>query len=90
MRNGEFEFTFKMPRELNYSNESGLFNLYACDDRGREAQGMNDHFIVGGMDNEVEEDVDGPQIQYMYLNSSDFEDGDKVNETPLFIARMYR
>ena len=88
VRNGEFEFTFKMPRELNYSNESGLFNLYACDDRGREAQGMNDHFIVGGMDNEVEEDVDGPQIQYMYLNSSDFEDGDKVNETPLFIARV--
>ena len=36
----------------------------------------------------MEEDVDGPQIQYMYLNSSDFEDGDKVNETPLFIARV--
>lgn len=88
VRDGEFEFTFKMPKELNYSNEPGLFNLYACDAAGREAQGVNSHFVIGGMDNDVDADYDGPQIHYMYLNSSDFVEGDKVNETPLFVARV--
>lgn len=88
VRGGEFEFTFKMPRELNYSDEPGLFNLYAYDSRGREAGGMNTHFIVGGMDSEVDDDTDGPQILSMYINTSDFENGDKVNETPMFIARV--
>lgn len=88
VRGGEFEFTFKMPKELNYSNEPGLFNLYACDSRGRQAQGMNSHFMVGGMDNDTEADDEGPTIHSMYLNTSDFEEGDKVNETPLFVARV--
>lgn len=88
VRSGRFEFTFKMPRELNYSDLSGLFNLYACDDAGREAQGMNDRFVVGGMDTDVEADTEGPQIHSMYLNTADFTDGDEVNETPVFIAQV--
>ena len=39
VRNGEFEFEFKMPVELNYSSETGLLNLYGYDEQGREAQG---------------------------------------------------
>ena len=88
VRNGTFEFTFKMPRELNYSNEPGLFNLYACDALGREAQGMSDRFVVGGMDAGAEPDTDGPKIQAMYLNASDFRSGDEVNETPVFVATV--
>ncbi len=88
VRSGEFAFTFKMPRELNYSDAPGLFNLYAYDSKGFEAQGVNSHFVVGGMDNDVESDSEGPQIVSAYMNTSSFEDGDKVNETPMFIARV--
>ncbi|MCD8287354.1 MAG: type IX secretion system sortase PorU, partial [Porphyromonadaceae bacterium] len=88
VRAGEFEFTFKMPLELNYSNEPGLFNLYAYDTQGREAQGVNTHFIIGDLDTDVEEDDEVPIIHYMFLISSDFSNGDKVNETPLFVAQV--
>lgn len=53
VRNGEFEFEFKMPVELNYSSETGLLNLYGYDEQGREAQGSNEQFVVGDMDNDV-------------------------------------
>ena len=86
VRNGEFEFEFKMPVELNYSSETGLLNLYGYDEQGREAQGSNEQFVVGDMDNDVEADTEGPIIHSMYLNSETFSYGDKVNEEPVFIA----
>ncbi len=90
VKNGEFEFTFKLPKELNYSNEPALINLYAYDEVQKiEAQGTSKDFIVNGYDNEVEADEIGPTIEYFYLNSSDYSYGATVNETPVFIAQVY-
>ena len=90
VKNGEFEFTFKLPKELNYSNEPALINLYAYDEAQKiEAQGTSKDFIVNGYDNEVEADEIGPTIEYFYLNSSDYSYGATVNETPVFIAQVY-
>lgn len=89
VRNGEFTFQFKVPKEINYSYESGLVNLYAYDSNkqnAHEAQGAFDGFLVGGMDENAEEDTEGPAIHGLYLNTRDFANGDIVNETPTLIA----
>lgn len=90
VKNGEFEFTFKLPKELNYVNEPALMNLYAYDPSQKvEAQGTTQEFIVNGYDNEAESDEIGPTIEHFYLNKSDFSYGATVNETPVFIAQVY-
>lgn len=48
VRNGRFELTFPVPLDINYSNEQGLLNFYACDTNKREAGGVFSNFLVGG------------------------------------------
>ncbi len=84
--NGLFSFTYMVPKDNSYSYESGLINLYASDDTfTNEAQGYYDKFVIGGTSSTASVDTTGPGIA-VYLNSSHFKDGDKVNETPLLIA----
>ena len=88
VRNGQFAFTFRVPMDINYSMESGLINFYAIDNTLRqEAKGMFDGFLLGGTEDDLTNDGSGPGIQ-MYLNSPDFVSGGKVNETPLFVAKL--
>lgn len=90
VKNGEFEFTFKLPKELNYSDMPALMNLYAYDATQKvEAQGSSQEFVVNGYDNDAEADEAGPTIEYFYLNSSDFSYGATTNETPVFVAQIY-
>ena len=82
VRNGEFNFTFRVPMDINYSSESGLINLYAMNDtRNREANGTFDGFMLGGTVEDLSTDNLGPKI-HLYLNSPGFITGDPVNETP--------
>ena len=82
VRNGEFSFTFRVPMDINYSNESGLINLYGVDSaHEKEAMGSCDGFLLGGTADNLENEGVGPSIQ-LYLNSPDFVSGGKVNETP--------
>jgi hypothetical protein len=89
VRNGEFTFTFTVPKDISYSNKNGKISLYATDDRvgaGKDACGSFKNFTVGGTDEVTDTDTEGPEIRSLYLNTPDFRDGDKVNETPMFVA----
>jgi len=86
VKNGLFSFSFMVPKDNSYSYESGLINLYAFDDsHSNEAQGYYDRFVVGGTSPTAPVDTTGPAIA-VFLNSTHFKDGDKVNETPLLLA----
>lgn len=89
IRSGRFRFTFPVPMDISYSNESGLLNLYALDrSTDREARGSYDGLLVGGtQDGSLSGDSQGPKI-YMYLNSPDFPYGGEVNATPLLVAEL--
>jgi len=64
--------------------------MYASDDtRGKEASGSIMNYTVGGTDVTPGDDTDGPEIRSFYLNTSEFKDGDKVNDTPVFTAIMW-
>ncbi len=87
IRSGKFSITFAVPRDINYSDATGLINLYAVsNDKSLLAQGSYEQFIVGGSE-DIKNDSIGPSI-YCYLNSPSFVDGGDVNATPYFVANI--
>jgi len=88
VKNGEFSYSFMLPKDIKYNYGSGRMNYYAGDDvHDYEAQGVFEDFVVGGTAINPINDVAGPDV-LMYLNTENFVSGDKVNETPLFIANI--
>ena len=85
--NGEFTFSFAIPKDINYSGESGLINIYALkEDLSEAANGNSDHFLVGGSALAANDSI-GPSV-FCYLNSPDFVNGGDVNTTPYFVAEI--
>ncbi|MCD7722121.1 MAG: type IX secretion system sortase PorU [Prevotellaceae bacterium] len=83
---GRFTLSFVMPVDINFSDEAGRVVFYAInDDLSVEANGYSEDFTVGGVSDN--DDTDGPLI-YAYLNTDEFESGDKVNATPFFVAQL--
>ena len=98
---GRFTCRIVLPTEvLPRDNENGdsvlydnfspsLLNMYAyCSTDSLEARGSNEEFIIYGYDDLAAADSVGPEIHYLGLNSENFNDGDKVNESPLVIASI--
>ena len=85
--NGQFEFEFAVPKDINYSDASGLINIYAVNHAHTvRANGASDRFLVGGTESMGNDSI-GPSI-YCYLNSPSFTNGGNVNSTPYFVAQV--
>lgn len=85
VRAGSFSFLFAVPRDINYSDGTGLITVYAVnDDHSLQANGSEERFYINGSE-EVSNDSIGPSI-YCYLNSPSFVNGGNVNATPYFAA----
>ena len=88
VKNGVFSFSFMLPKDIKYNYGGGRINYYAQDDTNNtEAQGYFENFSVGGTNKNFTDETDGPTVN-LFLNSEGFTSGDKVNETPLFIAKV--
>lgn len=88
VKGGLFNFTFPVPLDINYSNQSGLMLLYAELNNGTQsANGSFGDFIVGGTADNVEPDSTGPTIK-LYLNTPEFRYGADVNTTPVLVAEL--
>ena len=86
--NGYFSFTFAVPKDISYTDGTGLMTLYAVsNDKTREANGESGGFILNGS-SIVSNDSIGPSI-YCYLNSKSFKNGGKVHTSPYFVAELY-
>lgn len=92
VNNGEFSFNITIPSEVTVSYDNyrtSLVSLYAYDaEKKVEAAGSCDDFYIYGYDENVTPDTIGPEITYLGLNSSNFKDGDNVNESPLMLASV--
>ena len=88
VKNGAFSFSFMLPKDIKYNYGGGRINYYAQDDiNNTEAQGYFENFTVGGTNKNFTDETDGPIVN-LFLNSEGFVSGGKVNETPLFIAKV--
>ena len=88
VRGGKFNITFRMPKETSFSNKNGLIEFYAYSYDGIEASGSTNRMIIGNKSEEAAQDTIGPDITYCYLNTTDFSDGDNVNESPMLFAAI--
>ena len=87
VRNGRFDITFVVPKDINYSDENGLITMFAYTSDGKiTAHGECDDFLVGGYTTQHNDSI-GPSV-YCYLNSPMFVNGGDVNSTPFFVAEI--
>lgn len=86
VRNGLFEFSFIVPREIAYNFGKGRFSYYAFDDQ-MDASGYFDNFVLGGISSESNVDNTGPDIQ-LYLNDTTFRNGGVANQYPRLMATL--
>ena len=87
IRNGQFSFSFAVPKDISYSDKTGLFLVYAVNnDKSLSAHGECESFTLTGTE-DLSNDGVGPSI-YCYLNSESFGNGSTVNATPYFYAEL--
>ena len=89
--NGEFSFSFVVPKDINYSFGNGKISLYASGELNGEladAAGYNKDFIVGGTANDYDLDFEGPEVN-LYMNDTLFHFGGITNENPNLLAIVF-
>ena len=87
VRGGQFTIHFMLPRDISYSEGTGLMTLYACGkDKTILGHGQNEGFTAN-RSADLDNDGIGPSV-YCYLNSSSFVNGGQVNATPFFYAEL--
>ncbi len=82
VKNGEFNFSFIVPKDISYEIGKGKISYYASSDLGNtDARGSFNNFIISGTENLENLDYEGPEIK-LFMNDINFIDGGMTNENP--------
>ena len=85
---GFFNFSFIMPKDINFSYGQGRISLYAVVDSA-ELTGCSDAIVIGGTPADAKiTDFDGPQIVLFHTDTI-FREGGIVGSNPVFIAQLF-
>lgn len=91
VKNGKFEFTFIVPKDINYSVGSGKISYYAesaTSGGTKDANGYNIDFMIGSSDDNAITDNVGPKIN-LFMNKENFINGGITDENPLLLAKLF-
>ncbi|MFY9152706.1 MAG: type IX secretion system sortase PorU [Prolixibacteraceae bacterium] len=86
VKNGEFEFSFFVPKETSYKLGKGNILYYAYNELV-DASGYFDNFYLGGSLGSSISDTKGPKID-LYMNSESFKDGGTVSASSVLLANI--
>jgi hypothetical protein len=87
VKNGEFQFTFVVSKDIDYAYGKGKISCYA--ENGEiDAAGNYEDFIIGGTNPDAPEDNSGPQID-LYMNDENFVFGGITDENPEIYAVLF-
>lgn len=84
VKNGDFEFSFVVPKDIAYNFGYGKLSLYASSPDS-DAGGFYKALVIGGFDENRQPDTEGPSIE-LYLNDENFIAGGMTNENPELLA----
>lgn len=84
--NGEFSFSFVIPKDISYEVGTGRIIYYASDGEEEDANGSFTNFCIGGETSDIV-DNEGPDIQ-LYMNSESFNSGDETSANPTLLAYL--
>jgi hypothetical protein len=86
--NGQFTFTFVVPKDINYQYGRGRISYYAADvDASRDATGFYDGIVIGGTFPGALADDQGPVVE-VFMNTEDFVFGGITNDKPVLLAKL--
>ncbi len=86
--NGEFQFSFVVPKDVGMEIDNGKFSFYSNDiSNNLDKSGYNTSIQIGGINEDAEEDNIGPEIQ-IFLNDESFVSGGITNESPNLIVKL--
>lgn len=84
VKNGEFSFSFIVPRDIAYNYGPGKISYYATDGT-TDATGNYSSLTVGGFSDEEILDFEGPEVT-LFINDSSFKPGGFTDENPVLLA----
>lgn len=84
--NGDFSFTFVVPKDISFSPGPGKITYYATNGQ-TDASGIHSRLMVGGASLNSLTDNEGPEIG-LFINDKNFTNGGFTNENPIFYADL--
>ena len=86
VRDGKFQFSFYVPKDIDYNYGNGKISYYARS-TDVDAAGVFTDFIIGGVDTMGIEDHESPAIE-LFINDEKFVNGGITDPNPLLIAKI--
>jgi hypothetical protein len=84
--NGNFEFSFYIPKDINFEYGKGKISYYAASNND-DAGDYYDEFVIGGMSDKPLKDENGPEIA-IFLNDEKFVPGGITNPDPILLLKL--
>ncbi len=82
--NGNFNFSFFVPKDINYQYGNGKISYYA-NSMNSDAAGYTNSIVVGGTNPNADNDEIGPEIK-LYMDDEQFTPGGMTSSSPLLLA----
>jgi len=86
VKNGEFSFTFIVPKDISYQFGFGKLSYYA-QDGSSSANGYKNDVVVGGSADTFDLDNKGPKID-VFMNDEKFVFGGMTDENPTLFVKL--
>jgi len=88
VKNGEFDFSFVVPKDIKMPVGHGRVSFYSKQSGVlQDNKGYNNEILVGDINENAPEDNTGPEIQ-LYLNDENFVAGSITNASPVILAKL--
>ena len=85
--NGKFNFTFLVPKDIDYNFGNGKISMYASSDT-TDASGNTSDVVIGGASDTVLTDKTGPDVD-VFLNDDKFAFGGITDESPKLFSKLF-
>jgi hypothetical protein len=84
--NGDFSFTFVVPKDIAFNYGKGRISYYGLDN-ATDANGFYENFIIGGTNSNAPLDEKGPDL-VLFLNDEKFVPGSITDENPKLVSKV--
>lgn len=85
--NGDWKFSFWIPKNINYSYGNGRISYYSNDGDVTDAGGIFTNFAIGGTAKQDVVDVEGPRMD-AFMNDENFVSGGLTNANPILLLNL--
>ncbi|MBN1253225.1 MAG: type IX secretion system sortase PorU [Bacteroidales bacterium] len=83
--NGEFQFSFIVPKDIRYNVDTGKISYYASNNLLlKDAKGYDKNILIGGSSDNAITDEKGPEME-IYFNDESFVSGGITNDNPALL-----